>query len=481
MARQLRLENMIDEEGLFRDSHKFKKVFFYRVCGMGMSFAAGLLMEKGYHVEGFDIGFAPPLGSILKDMGIKCYERVDGELLSSFDLIVVGNVVPRDSEDADLIESSGVPFCSFPALLGAFILREVNVVGICGTHGKTTTTYFAIQVFEALGEKPGYFVGGIIEGKRSYALGNGRYFFIEGDEYDSAYFHKESKFLSYHLSSMILTSLEFDHADIFSSLSDIQDQFRPAFVSLNDVICCQGFATIDQLVEESSGHKPQVFWYGGELLKIRKQTDQGSHFDLFWKGEYVSFKTNVTGGHNIENLSGVIVYALKEGFPVEQVRKAVESLERVKRRQEFKGLYRGAVMIDDFAHHPSAVKKVMEAVRICFPLRRVNVIFEPASATARSDIFQNEFAESLKGAYRVLLIDSGKLTTVKNRENIDSERFKNDVLSGDCVSFAVGDTLNDIVEFVEEYAGPEELFLVMSNGTCKGLWGSHFVDKLQSS
>ena len=472
---------MIDEDGLHRHSSKFKKIFFYYVCGMGMSFAAGLLVEKGsYHVEGFDLDFAPPLGPILKNRGIKCHRQVDAELLSSFDLIVVGNVIPKSSADAKMIESSGIPFCSFPAMLGALVLRDVNVIGICGTHGKTTTTYFAVQVFQALGEAPGYFVGGVIEEEHSCALGGGKYFFIEGDEYDSAYFHKESKFRSYHLNSMILTSLEFDHADIFTSLNEIQDQFRSIMTTLDNVICCQGFLAIEQLIEELSEEKPRILWYGGEFMKIDSQTERGTSFLLFWQGEYHFFETNIIGKYNIENLSGVILYALREGFSIERIRAAVRTLKQVKRRQEFKGFYRGAVIVDDFAHHPSAVRKVMETIKIRFPGRFINVIFEPASATARSDIFQEEFANSLKGAHRVLLVRPSKLTTVKNHVNIDSERLKNDVLKSGA-SWTIGDTLDDILLFIEKNAGPKELFLVMSNSSCRGLWESGFASKWQVS
>ncbi|MCY4644704.1 MAG: Mur ligase family protein, partial [Bacteriovoracales bacterium] len=249
----MNLQNQLDESALFSRRDSFRRIFFYRLCGAGMAPAAILLKEWGAHVEGSDLRFDPPLGPLLKDARIPCHfnEAITVEQLRSFDLIVVGNVVAKTSDEARMIENLGVPFCSFPAIFGGLLLKERNVVGICGTHGKSTTTYFAVQLFEALGEKPGYFIGGAMEDRPPSRLGDEKYFFIEGDEYDSAYFHKVSKFRSYYLNSMILTSLEFDHGDLFSSLEEIKDQFRPSIEKLDDVLIgCQDYETVCELARE---------------------------------------------------------------------------------------------------------------------------------------------------------------------------------------------------------------------------------------
>ncbi len=189
----MNLANCLDYSGLKKIQATVKKVFFYRVCGTGMGAAACLLKEKGYLVEGGDSNFYPPMSTYLESTGIPLHkvDQITREFLKSFDLIVVGNVIPKGGADATLIEELGVKFVSFPTAIGALVLSDVNVVGIAGTHGKTTTTFFATQIFENIGADPGYLIGGVMEGRPSAKLGNGKYFFIESDEYDSAYFEKQ--------------------------------------------------------------------------------------------------------------------------------------------------------------------------------------------------------------------------------------------------------------------------------------------------
>ena len=226
----MNLANRLDYSALKKLQKDIKRVFFYRVCGTGMGAAACLLKEKGFAVEGGDTNFYPPMSTYLESTGIPLHklDNINQEFLKTFDLIVVGNVIPNGGPDAKLIEESGVKFASFPTSIGALVLSEVNVIGIAGTHGKTTTTYLATQMFENMNANPGYLIGGVMEGRPSSRLGSGKYFFIESDEYDSAYFEKISKFRSYSLDNMILTSLEYDHADIFGSVEEIKDQFRAA-------------------------------------------------------------------------------------------------------------------------------------------------------------------------------------------------------------------------------------------------------------
>ena len=189
------LKNLISQEELIARRSTIKKVFFYRICGAGMGPAAVLVKQAGYEVEGADSAFFPPMSTFLETTGIPLYklDQVTPDLLKKYDLIVVGNSVGGKLETARMIEQVGVPFTSFPSTLGSLVLKDKNVIGIAGTHGKTTTTYFMTQLLEKLGQNPGYLVGGIIEGRDPSKLGD-KYFVIESDEYDSAYFHKISKF-----------------------------------------------------------------------------------------------------------------------------------------------------------------------------------------------------------------------------------------------------------------------------------------------
>ena len=471
----MNLGNYLNFEKLLPLREEVKKIFFYRVCGTGMGATACLLKEAGYQVEGCDIKFYPPMGTYLKDMGLNLFSMDDfsKDQLKNYDLIVVGNVVPRNSQDARDIEDSGVPFCSFPAILGAFILKDRKVMGISGTHGKTTTTYFMTQLFEAMGEKPGYFIGGVMEGRPSSFLGSSDYFFIESDEYDSAYFEKYSKFMSYDIDDLIITSLEFDHADIYSSLDEILSQFDSLIEKMNGkIIACADYPAIHQL-KEKYGNK-EWFLYGKESKLgpvIHTANEAGTRFEV----DGIDLETNMVGEHNIYNIGACVLYALKCGFSKEEIQKAVKKLSLVKRRQEVRGILGDTLVIDDFAHHPRAVQLTLDSLKIRYPDRRLFVIFEPVSATARSDVFQNEFAKSLSIGDQIGLVKPPAATSAKGRSDIDY-----DLMIG-----IIGensrrlDSLDEIQQFIDEASQTKSLTVVLSNGTCMGLWESDFPSKLE--
>lgn len=477
------LTNKISAADLKKGKDSFKKIFFYRVCGTGMGAAACLLKEKGYDVEGGDTNFYPPMSTYLKSTKIPLYnlDNFDHELLKTFDLIVVGNVVPGSSEQARIIESLGVPFTSFPEALGTLVLDDINVIGIAGTHGKTTTTYLATQVFENLGQRPGYFIGGVINDRPSSKLGEGKYFFIESDEYDSAYFEKISKFRLYALKNMILTSLEFDHADIFSSIEDIKDQFKATLRGLKgQMIFNDSYKAIDELVHELN---LKVQYYGlnhGNGPRILKESPNGSEFEITLNDKNYSFKTNLIGKHNILNLSSVIIYALNEGHAVEKIQDAIVNLSLVKRRQEVRGIYKGAPVIDDFAHHPKAVELTIDSIKTKYPNKEIVVVMEPNSATARSAIFQNEFRDSLMAADTVIFTRPMRPTSVKGVGDLDCAKIVNE-LKEKGKKGALAKDLSELMLCFEQFVDEKKVLLILSNGTCLGLWESSFVEDIQKS
>ena len=450
-----------------------------------MGACAVLFKEKGFEVSGADTLFYPPMGDYLKQTGIPLYEtkQLTTDFLQQFDLIVVGNVVPRVSDDAKLIESCGVPFTSFPTAMGTLVLKDINVVGIAGTHGKTTTTYLITQLFEKLGEGPGYFIGGVLDDRPSSRLGNGKYFFIESDEYDSAYFEKFSKFRNYQLDSMILTSLEFDHADIYQSLEQIEAQFAAVIPLLSDqVIACSDYSNIAPLLEKS-GCKAKVTWFGEKSssgprnLKVQNDSTQ---FELNLNGEWKQFKTNLIGSHNIANLSTAILYAVEKGFEVEAIANAVVDLKMVKRRQEVKGYYRGMIVIDDFAHHPRAVSLTLQGLRARYPNKKLVAFFDPASATARSSLFQMEFLEGLKLADEVLLAKPERSTSVAWAKDIDPFKMSYQLNEAGVKSIVV-ECLDNVETYLKSSATQDKVFVVLSNGACMGLWKSEIMKSLDTS
>ena len=458
-----------------------KRVFFYRICGTGMGAAACLLRQKGYHVEGGDNVFYPPMSTYLKQSGIPCHQLTEltPEFLQQFDLIVVGNVVPRGSADAQLIEGLGVPYMSFPRAIGELVLKDIpNVVGIAGTHGKTTTTYLITQLFENLGMNPGYLIGGVLEGRAPAQLGSGDYFFIEADEYDSAYFEKISKFRLYQLNHMILTSLEFDHGDIFKDIEAIKDQFRVVMGQIKGtVIVTEDYPAANELVEEFSGSYSRFGEQSNVGPQIESADHLGTNFRLKLGAQSVAFQTNLVGKHNILNLSGAILFAIQQGIAVDKIRLAITDLKMVKRRQELRGSYRKALVIDDFAHHPRAVQMTIEAIHGKYPEKQLVVVLEPNSATARSNLFQKEFAQSLMGADLVIMARPKLHTTIKHLQDLDCQQIV-DQLNQRKVRAYLANQLDQLRTLIDQNVNVETVLLILSNGTCLGLWESDFVDEL---
>ncbi len=482
----MNLANKQDFNGLKKIQKDIKKIFFYRVCGTGMGAAACLLKEKGYDVQGGDANFYPPMSTYLESTGIPLFklDQIDQAFLKTFDLIVVGNVIPNGGPDAKMIEELGVKFCSFPTAIGALVLSDVNVIGIAGTHGKTTTTFLATQVFEKLNTNPGYLIGGVMEERPSSKLGSGKYFFIESDEYDSAYFEKISKFRSYSLDNLILTSLEFDHADIFGSVEDIKAQFRAAIphISKTFIISADYIAALE-LYNEFVDDDTKARWirYGEKSEagpRITETNANGTKFTLIYNKEEYKFETNLIGRHNILNLSAVILYALTEGFKKDQIAEAIKDLKMVKRRQEVRGVYKGSLIIDDFAHHPRAVELTLDGIITKYPGKNIHVVMEPNSATARSAIFQKEFSESLNRAASVIFTKPTRPTSVKNVGDLDIYKIIEEVKASGRPGSVVGN-LQELMVEIEKIAKPENVILVLSNGTCLGLWESDFVKNLK--
>lgn len=478
---------MIAHEELKRlASHKgkMKRIFFYRICGTGMGAAACLLKEMGKDVEGADILFSPPMSDYLHSTQIPCHllENIKDEYLKTFDLIVVGNVVPKGGEDAKRIEALGVPYTSFPAALGALFLEEQNVVGVAGTHGKTTTTFLLVQLFEKLGTNPGYLIGGVLEDRPSARVGSGKYFFIESDEYDCAYFEKRSKFHFYAIKNLILTSLEFDHADIYGSLEEIEAQFSALIAKVKkSFVLNKDYPSIKKLQDQFKLAGPHCLEYGhnsGNGPVITRQGPEGTTFELIINSVKEIFTTNLTGPQNILNLSATILFAAHEGFAVEKIKSAVRQLQMVKRRQEIKGIYKGSLFIDDFAHHPRAVTLTLDSIHTQYPDKNILVIFEPASATARSSVFQEEFFHSLQSVSGLIIIKPARRSNIKNHQDLDCQVILSRLQEEENIPGQVVESLDELVKVLDDYLDnvrPKfEVVVTLSNGTLLGLWQNLF-------
>lgn len=477
-------EFYLAQKHVLKQKKNIKSIYFYRICGTGMGGAAALLKQAGYLIAGCDSTYYPPMSTYLEslDVPLENLDEVTDERLREFDLIVVGNVVDGKSKDARRIEGLGVKFCSFPAAIGALVLQEKHVIGIAGTHGKTTTTYLCKQLFNSLGHDVGYFIGGVIPDQPSAYLGDSDYFFIESDEYDSAYFEKFSKFHQYNLKSMILTSLEFDHADIFTDVEAIKDEFRKVIPTLsrNFIVNADYPEALELVREKLASNVQKLVPYGQASNNGPQIIDAGEERTKFFArfGEKETlFTSNLAGRHNLSNLTAAMIFASAEGASPEQVQDHIMKMKLPKRRQEVRGEYKGMKIIDDYAHHPTAIQLTLESLEQLYPEKKQVVIYEPHSATARSGIFTKDYIHAFRRVEKLFLTKIHRKTTAIGKKTLVLDSIIQG-LDKRGVDSQIVTSLDEIIAGIEEKADEDSILIVMSNGTCLGLWESDFVKSL---
>ena len=460
--------------------NEIKKIFFYRVCGTGMGAAATLLKEAGYIVEGGDNEFYPPMSTYLEnsEVQLKKISDCNDDYLKEFDLIIVGNVVPRESKDARRLESLGVNLTSFPQALGGLLLDAKKVIGIAGTHGKTTSTYLGAQVLSNLGEDVGYFIGGVLPSGPSAQIGKSDIFIIEADEYDSAYFEKTSKFHHFGIDSLIITSLEFDHADIFKNEKELSSSFEKLLKGrFSRIIYNSDYSMLKNIFNSPLRNK-NIKDYGldGSHPGLRNvlSKDNYTSFELKINGQFEKISTNLTGIHNILNLTSIVLLTYDLGFSITQIKKAVLRLDMVKRRQELKGTIKNALIFDDFAHHPTAIQTTLKSLRSLYAKKEIIAIFEPVSSTARSNFFQEQFVDSLKVADIILVIPPRRDTSALLGKNLDVELLCKRLQNLGRIVFQVFD-LEDLEERVLALADEKKVIITLSNGKVYNLFSSDII------
>jgi UDP-N-acetylmuramate: L-alanyl-gamma-D-glutamyl-meso-diaminopimelate ligase len=390
--------------------------YFMGICGTAMGNAALLVKEQGHQVSGSDAGVYPPMCDVLADAGITVLEGFDADRLAALkpDTVVVGNAMSRGNPEVEwLLDQSGIAYISLPELFHNTVLPKRKSVVIAGTHGKTTTTTLTAYLLEHAGVQPGWLIGGVPNDLPGGAkLGLGVPFVIEGDEYDSAFFDKRSKFIHYRPQVAVLNNLEFDHADIFRDLEDVQRTFRHFL----RIIPGSGYALINGDDANIAALMPapwtQVRRVGvgaGNDLVIRNFQDAptGAQFELVWQGElWAQVRWPMHGLFNARNVAMAALaaaYASGCEAPCQFDLSALAEFRGVRRRQDVLHVDDDWVVLEDFAHHPTAVANAIEALRAAYPGRRMTVCFEPRSNTAASSRFQIEFQAALSGADRVYL------------------------------------------------------------------------------
>jgi UDP-N-acetylmuramate: L-alanyl-gamma-D-glutamyl-meso-diaminopimelate ligase len=437
-----------------------------------------MLKHRGHDVSGSDEQVYPPMSDFLAAERITVLEGYRPEhVQGAIDLVVVGNAISRGNEELEAVLEAGLRYASLPETIRDQWLWDAQSIVIAGTHGKTTTTAITGWLLTSAGADPTVLVGGIARNfgtdGASYRLGKGRAFVIEGDEYDSAYFDKRPKFLHYRPSSAIVTSVEFDHADIYAGWDDYLEAFRE-FVRLVPreglLALCADDPVLSELSAEASA---RVVWYGSDPADVTARDlrpgSDGQRFTLVRDGsELGELDLRMSGRYNLLNALAVSAVALDEGLPIEDLRRGLATFTGVKRRQQLLGEAGGVAVIDDFAHHPTAVRATLGAVAERFPGRRIVAVFEPRTNSSRRKVFESGYTEALAAADAVYLSSPPFRHNDDPSDFMDIEKVVDDLELGGSRSIAregADALLPEIVAGVR----PGDVVVIMSNGGFGGI------------
>jgi len=460
------------------DWSRVKRVHLVGVCGTGMGSFAGMLKAAGYEVTGSDENVYPPMSTQLERWGIEAWSGYRPENLDRArpDVVVVGNVVRAVNPEAAAVRERGVAQVSFPQALGELFIAPRHGVVVVGTHGKTTTSALMAFVLHRAGRDPSFLVGGVTRDfDGNFRIGRGEHFVVEGDEYDTAYFDKGPKFLHYRPRTAIFTSCEMDHADIYRD----EAHYRSAFERFVALLPREGFlaacATWPSVVELAGRAACEVETYSVERPADWEARDlslaaDGARFRLVRRGRALGpVRLAVGGAHNVENALGVAAASTRLGLGFEEIAAGLEEFRGVRRRQEVRGSAGGVTVIDDFAHHPTAVSRTLAAIRGSFPGARLLACFEPRSNTSRRSLHQEEYARSFGDAAGVFLLRPAPTDRVPEAERLDVERLARDIAASGRPARACG-AVEEMVEAVCSEARPGDVVVAMSNGAFGGIW-----------
>jgi UDP-N-acetylmuramate: L-alanyl-gamma-D-glutamyl-meso-diaminopimelate ligase len=459
---------------------KPKHIHVIGIAGSAMSPLAGMLREQGFHVTGSDAGVYPPASTLLDSLGISIFHKFDAANLKPVpDLVVVGNIIARGNPELEEVLDRKLPYRSLPETLEEFFLPGKHSIVVSGTHGKTTTTAMLAWIFHVAGRKPNFLVGGVAENfGKSYGLEGGDEFILEGDEYETAIWDRGPKFFHYHPDDLIITSLEYDHADIYPDF----DVYQLAFKRLVNLVPRSGRVVIWGDTEDSGPalrHAAEKAFCPVETYGFSSQNDwiasevaadgQGMRYRVTYRGKaFGEFVLAASGRHNVLNALAATAIAHRRGIPTDVLAEALKTFRSVKRRMDVKGEVEGILVVDDFAHHPTAVKATIDAARNRWPDRRMWAILEPRSNSMRRKIFQETLPKALALADRVVLggVFRSQQLGDDNRLSPDSVAESVRELGKDARAFEGADK---IAEYLAAEAKQGDLMLIMSNGSFDGL------------
>jgi UDP-N-acetylmuramate: L-alanyl-gamma-D-glutamyl-meso-diaminopimelate ligase len=463
-----------------------RHVHFVAVCGSGMGSLAGLVKARGVKVTGSDEGLYPPMSTQLETWGIPVREGFRAENVTDEppDLVVIGNACRPDNPEARAAIDEGFRYLSFPDALYELAMAGRHPVVVTGTHGKTTTTTLLSYLLHATGRDPSFLVGGVaLDFGASFHEGGGEHFVVEGDEYDTAFFDKTPKFLHYHPRTLIVTSVEFDHADIYRDLEHVKDAFRKLVAGMpadGTIVAALDHEGVRDVVADAPC---RVVGYGlTEAGAPDWRADglaadgDGTVFEVLRAGQAPArVKLPMFGRFNVENALAALVTLDALGVPLAESGPALADFQGVKRRQEERGEAGGVLVVDDFAHHPTAVEGSLEAARSRYPGRRLVAVFEPRTNTSRRAVFQERYARAFDGADRLVIAKPPEGPVYSAFDDEAIALFSAEQLAADvCARGVPAETLDGVDAIVASLASscePGDVVLVMSNGGFGNIWG----------
>ena len=439
--------------------------------------AARLAIDAGFEVRGSDNPLYPPTADIVTQLGIPVASQYAAENLDwNPDAVILGNVLSRGNPEVEAALQRRLPYVSLPEWLKQNILQQRRPVVICGTHGKTTTTALTAHVLAAADLQPGYLIGGQpLDLTHPAHLGQENApFVIEGDEYDTAFFDKRAKFLHYQPEIAVVTSLEFDHGDIYRDLEEIETAFQrmlrqiPATGSL--ITCADNHA---QSLKPHAFSQVTTYGFADHAdwrIEITTQKNGRTHANVHHqKTTWGEFSTHLVGKHNLQNALAALVVAATLGVPQKTIADALHSFKGVRRRMEIFLETNGITFVDDFAHHPTAIRETILAAKMRWPQARIRVLFEPRSNTTATNRFQQELTEAFHHAHQVYLGPIYRPERIPENKRLDRESMADNLTKKGVPTHAIT-TIPEIVEHVLAHAQQNDVVLIISNGAFGGIY-----------
>jgi len=444
---------------------------FTGICGTAMGAVAAAMKQRGFTVTGSDANVYPPMSDFLRDQGIPIAEGFREENIpADTDVVIIGNAISRGNPEAEAALDRKLLYHSLPEVMKEHFLRGKRNFVVSGTHGKTTTSSMLAWIFTHAGRNPGYMIGGLPKNLgRGAVFTDSEFNVLEGDEYDTAFFDKRSKFLHYLPECVVVNNIEFDHADIYNSLDEIKLTFR----RLLNIVPRGGMAYVNgddaSSLDAAQGAPCPVTTVGfAESCSLRiENVNYEKDRSSFTLGG-VHYSLRMTGEFNVRNAAMACAAATFAGLSADEIRTALEAFDGVARRQELKGEANGIKVIDDFAHHPTAIRLAVQSLRQRHPDSRLWVVFEPRSNTTRRAVFQNELAEALALADFAVVAAIPDLHKIPENDRLDPTKLSADIarLGGQGHYLA---NVAEIVSHVKTHALPGDIVAVLSNGGFDGI------------